>query len=406
MQRRGRAQRAAKQLSAEEDGEGVHTPACAVHRRACCSPGEAKDGLDLPWERRICAARAAEQTGRQAPGERAACQSDFLALVFLQACSLSHGFSKSFFSVSSQPLKDCFPAWLPRAGSGAGKHDATLCRCCRLAGGSQTQPSSGSVRSECWTGNKGEERGFGFLCLGNWVFPRMEEKDATWVSWLPRLGTGLRKGWWRLVCRLNWCSVVGSGVGEIMSLLGFLAQDALASACPSMRGQHVPLVPTVPCSSPAGILQHWDPARSWDVPAEDREEQIYRQITGPRRGCCCQRLSFFHVSPTHCRLAGAFSQGKSVFPSPAGLLGLLTGFYCFISIGKNSPVSAQGLYQSRTGVGRGASAAPGVGVLLPHRGEPGPAFGSGVMAENRARGPHLLESLAGDRSLWRRTSVL
>lgn len=114
-----------------------------------------------------------------------------------------------------------------------------------------------------------------------------------------------------------------------------------------------------------GIVRHWDPARSWDVAAEDREEQIYRQITGPGRGRCCQRPSFFNVSPTHCLLAGAFSQGKSVFPSPAGLLGLLTGFYCFISIGKNCPVSAQGLCQSRRGVGRGASAAPGAGVLLP-----------------------------------------
>lgn len=189
MQRRGRAQRAAKQLSAEEDGEGACACACAAHRRVWRSPGEAKDGLDLPWERRVCAVRAAEQTGRRALGERAACQSDFLALVFLWACSLSHGFSERFSSVSSQPLKDCFPAWLPRAGSGSGKHGATLCPCCWLAGGSQTQPSSGS---ECWTGNKGEE--FGFLCLGNGVFPGMEEKDATRVPWPPWLGTGLRKG--------------------------------------------------------------------------------------------------------------------------------------------------------------------------------------------------------------------
>lgn len=101
------------------------------------------------------------------------------------------------------------------------------------------------------------------------------------------------------------------------------------------------------------------------MPAKDGEEQIYRQIVGPGRGYCCQRLSFFNVSPTHCLLTGAFSQGKSVFPSPAGLLELLTGFYCFISIGKNSPMSAQGLYRNRTGVGRGAGAAPGTEVLLP-----------------------------------------
>ena len=163
MQCRGRA---AKQLRAEEDGEGIRTRACTVHRRAWCSLGEAKDGLDLPWERRICAVRAAEQTGRRAPGERGACQSDFLALVFLRACSLLHGFSRHFSSVSSQPLKDCFPAWLPRAGSGSGKHGATLCRCCRSAGGSQTQPSPGSVRSKCWTGNKGEEHGLAFSALG------------------------------------------------------------------------------------------------------------------------------------------------------------------------------------------------------------------------------------------------
>lgn len=117
MQCRGRVQRSAKQLSAEEDREGVRTHACTVHQRAWCSLGEAKDGLDLPWERRICAVRAAEQTGRQAPGERAACQSDFLALIFLRACSLSHGFSRRFSCVFSQPLKDCFPAWFPHAKS-------------------------------------------------------------------------------------------------------------------------------------------------------------------------------------------------------------------------------------------------------------------------------------------------
>lgn len=154
-------------------------------------------------------------------------------------------------------------------------------------------------------------------------------------------------------------------MGKIVSPLGLLAQGTLASACPSVRGQHVPPVPTVPCSGAGGIVQRWDPAPSWDVPAEDREEQIYRQMTGPRRGCCCQGRSFFNVSPTHCLLMGAFSQGKSVFPSPAGHLGLLTAFYCFISIGKNSPISAQGLYQSRRGVGRGAGAAPGTEVLLP-----------------------------------------
>lgn len=163
MQCRGRA---AKQLSAEEDGEGIGTRACTVYQRAWCSLGEVKDGLDLPWERHICAVRAAEQTRRQAPGERAACQSDFLALVFLWACSLSHSFSRRS-SVSSQPLKDCFPVWLPRAGSGARKRSATLCWCCQSAGGSQTQPSPGNVHSDCRTASRREECGFGFLCLGN-----------------------------------------------------------------------------------------------------------------------------------------------------------------------------------------------------------------------------------------------
>lgn len=137
MQCRGRVQQAAKQLSAEEDREGVRTCARTAHRCAWCSPGEAEDGLDLPWERCICAMRAAEQTGRQAPGKRAACQSDFLALLFLWACSLSHGFSRHISSVSSQPLKDCFPAGFltPRAGSGSGEGGAALCRCHRLAAG-------------------------------------------------------------------------------------------------------------------------------------------------------------------------------------------------------------------------------------------------------------------------------
>lgn len=54
----------------------------------------------------------------------------------------------------------------------------------------------------------------------------------------------------------------GPGVGEIVSPLGLLAQDLLASACPSVRGWCVPPVPTVPCSSPGGIVQHWDPALS------------------------------------------------------------------------------------------------------------------------------------------------
>jgi len=133
----------------------------------------------------------------------------------------------------------------------------------------------------------------------------------------------------------------------------------------SVWGQRVPPVPAVPCSGPGGIGQRWDPAPSWDVPAEEREERIYRQMTRPGRGCCCQTLSFFNVSLTRCLLMGAFSQGKSVFPSPAGLLGLLTGFYSFISIGKNSPMSVQGLYQSRTGAGRGAGSAPGAEFLLP-----------------------------------------
>lgn len=58
----------------------------------------------------------------------------------------------------------------------------------------------------------------------------------------------------------------------------------------------------------------------------------------------------------------AFSQGKYVFPS---LAEAVSSFLCFISIGSSSPVSAQGFYQSRTGEGRGAGAAPGTGVLLP-----------------------------------------
>lgn len=108
--------------------------------RAGCALGEAKDGLHSLWERHICAVRAVEQTGRRAPGERAACQSDFPALVLLRACSLSHSFSRSFSSVSSQPLKDCFPDWLPRAGSRSGMCSTALCWCCQSAGGSQTWP--------------------------------------------------------------------------------------------------------------------------------------------------------------------------------------------------------------------------------------------------------------------------
>lgn len=231
-----------------------------------------------------------------------------------------------------------------------------------------------------------------------------EEKDATQVLWPPWLGMRLEERLVTAGLQAELVQRVGPGVSKIVSSLGLFAQDTLASACPAARGQRVPPVPTVPCSSPWGIVQHWDPALSWDVPAEDREEQIYRQITGPRRGCCCQRLSFFNVNPTHCLLMGAFSQGKSVFPSPARLLGLLAGFYCFISIGKNSPVSAQGLYQSRTGVGREAGAVSGTEVLLPAGLSP-VQFGRGVIAESRTRGPCLPEGLAGGRSPQCRGSV-
>lgn len=115
---------------------------------------------------------------------------------------------------------------------------------------------------------------------------------------------------------------VSSGVGEIVSP----RRTLWSASVPSVRGQRVPPVPTVPRSGPEVIVQHGDPAPSWDVPAEDREEQIYRQITGPGRGCCCQRLSFFNVSPTHCLLTSAFSQGKSVFSQPSWAPGAVNRF--------------------------------------------------------------------------------
>lgn len=36
-----------------------------------------------------------------------------------------------------------------------------------------------SVRRECWTGKKSGKLGFVFVCLGNWLFPWMEEEDTT-----------------------------------------------------------------------------------------------------------------------------------------------------------------------------------------------------------------------------------
>lgn len=115
---------------------------------------------------------------------------------------------------------------------------------------------------------------------------------------------------------------VGSGVGESM---GLLAQDALASACPIVRGQRVPLVLTVPCSSP-GYRAALGSSMELGCTSRGQGGTDLQADNGPRRGCCWHRLSFFNVSPIHCLLVGAFSQGKSLFPSPAGLLELLTGF--------------------------------------------------------------------------------
>lgn len=158
---------------------------------AGCPLGEAKDGLHSPWERHICAVRAVEQTGRQALGERAACQSDFLALLLLRACSLSHSFSRSFSSAPSQPLKDCFPDWLPRAGSSSGMCSTALCWCHQSAGGSQTWPRV--CAGSAGLGINEESLGLALSALGIGFSPGWRRRILPWPSWP---GTGLRKGLW------------------------------------------------------------------------------------------------------------------------------------------------------------------------------------------------------------------
>lgn len=152
-------------------------------------------------------------------------------------------------------------------------------------------------------------------------------------------------------------------MGDIVSLLHLLAQDALASACP----QHDRTVHSSSANSPLpwSILQRWDhPAWSWGAEL--------KQITGPGRGHCCQSLSFFNVSPTHCLLMGAFSQGKSVFPS------LTQAVKCFFAL---SVLAAILLYQPRAFrvewvQGEGQELHQVLGSCCP-RAEPGPAFGRG-----------------------------
>lgn len=59
-----------------------------------------------------------------------------------------------------------------------------------------------SMCRQCWTGNKRGELGFGFVCLGNWLFPRMEEEDTALAT---LAGDRAEKRLVALVFRLSWC---------------------------------------------------------------------------------------------------------------------------------------------------------------------------------------------------------
>lgn len=107
-----------------------------------------------------------------------------------------------------------------------------------------------SVCRECWTGNKRGELGFGFVCLGNWLFPRMEEENTT-------LANLAGKRLVALVSRLSWCCLWVT----LCPCCVHLHRMPWPVPVPSVTGQCIPPVPTVSCSSPGvscstGIILH------------------------------------------------------------------------------------------------------------------------------------------------------
>lgn len=112
-----------------------------------------------------------------------------------------------------------------------------------------------SVCRECWTGNKRGELGFGFVLPWELAFPQDGggEYYLGHPSWEKAGGSGFQA---ELVLP----------VGDIVSLLCSLAQDALAGACPQCdRTVHSSSANSL-LLQPWGILQHWDhPARSWET---------------------------------------------------------------------------------------------------------------------------------------------
>lgn len=93
--------------------------------------------------------------------------------------------------------------------------------------------------------------------------------------------------------------------------------------CPCVVACMVPSADSLLLQPPWALCSFgiWHAKRKLESANRTEKAEVCTQVVGITRECCCQAVPFFNVSSMHFLLAGAFSRGKSVSTSSAGLLG-------------------------------------------------------------------------------------